>query len=271
MNSATYHIAIPLPGKTTVEKVELAALYLKPLTNRINPVITFLAGGDNQNPGLNMLDESVNAILESCGLNDTKMIKRDQPLEKILDDFCFEYKPNLIILGFEETETKKLNEIDQRIIENAKIPVMNIKGKNLNEKIRNVILPVALTDDYDMIIRKAIKVLKPFRNLNLHLVSVLFAADAFTVNKATQQLSVINNFLEQSDIKYTAEIINCLTPGENKSDIVSDHIKRVNGDLIMLFKNQLISSEEFILSNKSYSQVHIVGLVWGPMNQPTIH
>lgn len=250
MNSTNYHIAIPLLSKTTAEKVESTALYLKPLINRITPQVTFLAGKENLNIGLNILDETMNSMLESCGLADARMVKKDMPMEFLLQDFINSHKPNMIILGVEDTEMKKLNELDQKIIENSKIPIMNIKGKNLNEKIRNVILPVALSDDYDMIIRKAIKVLKPFKNLNLHVVSVLFAADPFTVNKATQQLSVINNFLEQSDIKYTAEIINCLTPGENKSEIVSDHIRRVNGDLIMLFKNQNANSEEFILTNK---------------------
>lgn len=250
MNPATYHIAIPLPGKTTAERIGQAALYIKPLTHRLNPVITFLSGQENPNPGLSILDESINSTLESCGLTETKMIKKNQPLEQIVEDFVKEHKPNMLILGLEESVQGKINDIDQKIIDACQVPVMNIKGKSLSDKIRNVILPVALSDDYDMIIRKAIKVLKPFRNLNLHIVSVMFAADAFAINKATQQLSVINKFLEQSEIKYTAEIINCLSPGENKADIVSEHIRRVAGDLILLFKSQAILSEEFIPSNK---------------------
>jgi hypothetical protein len=250
MNLATYHIAIPLPGRTSVSRIEQTAHYIKPLTNRLNPVITFLAGDENHNTGLSILDESIHATLESCGLSETKMIKKNQPLEQMVDDFIREHKPNMLILGLEDSGQTKLNEIDSKIIDTCRVPVMNIKGKSLADNIKNVILPVALSDDYDMIIRKAIKVLKPFRNLNLHVVSVLFSADAYSVNKATQQLSVINRFLEESDIKYTAEIINCLTPGENKSDIVTEHIRRVAGDLILLFKNQQAQAEEFIPGNK---------------------
>lgn len=135
---------------------------------------------------------------------------------------------------------------EHNIIFNSLFPILTYKNTLKVENIKNIIVPIALNEDFMPLVMKVLKFIKTIKSATLHIVSVLHNSSDYNINKATQQLSFLNHLFNENNIKYTAEIINSQANIAIRSEIVLDHINRVNADLVVLYKN---SSENKIYQN----------------------
>jgi len=148
----------------------------------------------------------------------------------------------LLLFPFQQTlkrYAKPTLSHEHNIIFESSFPVLTYKNNIKLESIRNVIAPIELNEDFMPLVLKVLKFVKGLKSATLHIVSVLHNSDDYKLNKTTQQLSLLNHLFAENNVKYTAEIINSQNDAEIKSDIVLDHINRVNADLVVLYKNQL--------------------------------
>jgi hypothetical protein len=79
-------------------------------------------------------------------------------------------------------------------------------------------------------------------------------------------LSFLNHLFHENNIKYTAEIINSQSNQAIKSEIVLDHISRVNADLVVLYKknakeNRQYQTNENLFEIISKSEVPIITFI----------
>ena len=78
-----------------------------------------------------------------------------------------------------------------------------------------------------------------------HLNSAEKNTNHYNINKATQQLSFLNELFTDDKINFTAEIVYSQSEEVSKFRIVLDHIKRVNADIILINKNSFTNNNHF--------------------------
>ena len=155
---------------------------------------------------------------------------------------------------------------EHNIIFNSTFPILTYKNSIQFDNIKNIIVPLALNEDFMPLVMKVLKFIKSIKSAALHIVSVLHNSSDYNINKATQQLSFLNHLFHENNIKYTAEIINSQSNQAIKSEIVLDHISRVNADLVVLYKknakeNRQYQTNENLFEIISKSEVPIITFI----------
>lgn len=126
----------------------------------------------------------------------------------------------------------------------CKSPILTFK-KIKPEKIENIIAAIDLEIDFMPFIFRLQKLMQSMKDVNLHIVSALKNTNHFNINKATQQLSFLNELFTEDKINFTAEIVYSQNEEVSKFRIVLDHIKRVNADIVLINKNSFSNNSHF--------------------------
>lgn len=176
---------------------------------------------------------SINIVGESIQINHDE-------LERNISENLEKKSSRLLLIPFKQNIKKYYKPVftpEHNIIFDSSFPVLTYKNILPLDAIKNIVVPIALNEDFMPLVMKVLKFVKTIKSATLHIVSVLHNSNDYTLNKATQQLSFLNHLFNENGVKYSAEIINAQSEFELKSDIVLDHINRVNADLVVLYKN----------------------------------
>ena len=250
MTPKDYHVLVPLAGPPQPERILNRNRLLHPFLEQYNCLYTFLISEEEKG---SWQKEITDALPERSGENARRdaffWVKHDW--EKTFHTVYSILPIDMVMTGFEDQPMSQSQNLPwDRYLIGKKIPLLALSNKQVAEHVHNVVLPVALSDDYTDIIRKAIKLFKPFQKVTLHLVSIFFQAEVFTLHKASQQLGTINRFFADNGLPYSAEIIHCVSRGETKAQLVSEHVRRVKGDLVLLFRFQALHELELNPTDK---------------------
>ena len=95
------------------------------------------------------------------------------------------------------------------------------------------------------------------KDVVIHVLSVTFDADEFTVNRLSQQLIKVKSVLEKSKAKYTAEIIKALAGYESLGEIITDYSRKLESDLIILMTQQELNYTPYFVSSLAQEIINI--------------
>ncbi|GAB4139631.1 MAG: hypothetical protein Fur0041_14840 [Bacteroidia bacterium] len=155
-----------------------------------------------------------------------------------------------------------------RVVREAKVPVITIKGKHHREGCKNIVVPLDLTTETREKVSKAIEFAKLY-NSDVRIVSVLFTTDEFIVNRLTRQLSQVKSFVEKSGIRCTAEIIKGIKGEESLGQIIIDYANKVEGDLLLIMTQQETDITEYFIGSAAQeiinkSDIPVLSIVPSP-------
>lgn len=124
-----------------------------------------------------------------------------------------------------------------RVIRESKIPVISIKGQNIDHGLSSILLPLDLTKETKEKVAKAVWLSKLYDNARVDIVSIGTSADTFLKNKVKRQDQQVRSFLKGKGINTTHKIITD-TKGKSVGQTILDYAQEVNAGLIMIMTQQ---------------------------------
>jgi len=153
---------------------------------------------------------------------------------------------DLIIMGTtgapKNTVKRFMGSNAERVVRLAKCPVMTIKGSEITEFCRNIILPLDLEKETKEKVTYAIKFARKW-GATIRLISVVLRDNPIVRNKLIKNLQQVENFIKNADLSCTS----ILLEGEKKQnlgDFIFDYEKEFDNDIIMI----MTKKEELSLS-----------------------
>lgn len=183
-----------------------------------------------------------------CIVSSGKIYKGITEVAKMLNAY-------LIIMGTDGSSTgvrKKLMGTNaNKVIRTSHCPVISIKGDNLQEGCKTIVLPLDLHKETKEKVKTAIEFAKLWGS-EIKVLSILINDDEFIKNKLLRNLSQVEKFISDSNIKCSSKLIE-----KNKStkffSSILDYSKSVNADLLIIMTQQEDSvSLNFLGSNANY-------------------
>jgi nucleotide-binding universal stress UspA family protein len=216
------------------------------------------------------LTEFVEQATAKTGIKANTLIVRGKVYEKIVE-LSEMLKSVMIIMGCNDSSGLKKKFIGSnalRVVKEAKVPVITIKGKHHRDGCRNIVLPLDLTKETRDKVGKAIELARIYGGATIRVVSVLQTTDEFVVNRLTRQISLVKKHIESNGISCTAEIVKSIKGQESLADIIIDYAHKVDGDLIMIMTQQEVdftqyfigSSAQGIINNSDIPVISIIPL-----------
>ncbi len=136
------------------------------------------------------------------------------------------------------------------VILTAPCPVLTFNGTNIRGNFETIILPLDLTKQTQQKITKAIEFAK-YYNSTIRVVSVLLTDEPDVVNRLTEQLKLVKEYIEKRDIFTTAKIIHGDPAAGGLTSYIIDFAYENNGDLIMIMTQQEVDAREQFLGSSA--------------------
>ena len=124
-----------------------------------------------------------------------------------------------------------------RVIRESKIPVISIKGQEIDHGLSSILIPLDLTKETKEKVAKAIWLSKLYGNARIDIVSIGTSSDTFLKNKVIRQEQQVRSFLKGKGIKTTHKMITN-TNGKSIAKTIIDYATEVNAGLIMIMTQQ---------------------------------
>jgi nucleotide-binding universal stress UspA family protein len=273
MTSSQFNILIPIDFS---EQSLQAIKYAQVISSNIDTLIHFIyvVEGTDQNH-TNSADQQDEFIKKNIKLKfenilgtidngpeitDYKLfIERGKVYDRILETAA-RVNAKLLIMGCNSAGDYKnrfLGSNSLRIMRSCPVPVLSSNQHSQLLKFKNIILPIDLSKESKDKLHKAIAIAKLDPNIILNIISIVFDADEFLINRLGQQLVKVKSIIEKSKVKYTAEIIKSSLGYESLGEIIADYSKKIEGDVIMLMTQQEISHTPYFVSSLAQEVINI--------------
>jgi nucleotide-binding universal stress UspA family protein len=273
MTSSQFNILIPIDFS---EQSLQAIKYAQVISSNIDTLIHFIyvVEGTDQNH-TNSADQQDEFIKKNIKLKfenilgtidngpeitDYKLfIERGKVYDRILETAA-RVNAKLLIMGCNSAGDYKnrfLGSNSLRIMRSCPVPVLSSNQHSQLLRFKKIILPVDLSKESKDKLYKAIAIAKLDPNIILNIISIVFDADEFLINRLGQQLVQVKSIIEKSKVKYTAEIIKSSLGYESLGEIIADYSKKIEGDVIMLMTQQEISHTPYFVSSLAQEVINI--------------
>lgn len=162
---------------------------------------------------------------------------------KDIADFVTAESADLIVIGSHEQVNSTISTTEEKIIHRAKVPVLTVKGKNINPDLNNVVF----ASNFKNISSKTIDHLKTLQRLfgaTLHMVKIIPPKSDIEWQK--ENLDIVSSFAARHGfLNYTANIY----VGENKEVAIRQFAESVNANLIAMTNADRNGLAHFLFGN----------------------
>lgn len=190
----------------------------------------------------------------STGLKVNTRMETGRIYSRILE-VAKEMKADYIVMGTHsseegEEEEPRIGANSSRVIRSAKCPVITINGKHHYNGCRNILLPLDLSKETRQKVTLAIELAKLF-GAGIKVVSALWSKnDPDIILKLNQQLLQVQNFIGESGLKCTAEIIESRDGERTLVPAILNYAHQQGDiDLIVILTQQEIGFVEFFVGS----------------------
>ncbi|MFN4812752.1 MAG: universal stress protein [Bacteroidota bacterium] len=272
MPHPTNNILIPIDfSEQSFRAVKYAAVVAQSISVRLNFLYVFEVGETSpafrtkqHQTAMNQVHKkfksSIITLLENLGnINQELFIEQGKVYDRILEKAA-SLNAIMIIMGCNSADDFKnrfLGSNTLRIMRSSPVPVLASNHYSTLVKFKNIILPVDLSKDAKDKLNRSLAMAKFNPEIIIHIVSVVFDADEFLINRLGQQLVEVKRVIENSKVKHTAEIIKCALGYESLGEIISDYARKIDGDVIMLMTQQEISNTPYFVSSLAQEIINI--------------
>lgn len=273
MSTPNINILIPIDfSEQSVQAVKYAGILSRSLHAKLNFIFviegadnSFAASTSNDESALKTeimakFDELMNIEYKSSNQIKTELfIEQGKVYDRILEKAAA-VNAKIIIMGCNSAGDYKnrfLGSNALRIMRSCPLPVLTSNHYSQLGKFKQIILPVDLSKDARDKLNRVIELAKLDEEIVIGIVSVVFDADEFLMNRLGQQLVEVKKIIEINNVKHTAEIIKSSLGYESLGEIISDYSKKVDGDVILLITQQEISNTPYFVSSLAQEIINI--------------
>lgn len=199
------------------------------------------------------LDDLAKDAEKKSGLKFNTLVAKGHIYDKI-NEVADLINATMIIMGTNGDGNLKKRFIGSnalRVVRESKVPVITIRGKHHRKGCKNIVLPLDLSKETREKVSKAIELSHHFGGATIRVVSVLFTADEFVVNRITRQLGQVKAFLEKENIECTAEIIKGIKGEETLAQNILEYANKVEGDLILIMTQQEVDFTQYFIGSSA--------------------
>jgi nucleotide-binding universal stress UspA family protein len=273
MTSSNFNLLIPTDfSEQSVQAIKYAHVISKNIKTSLHFVYVIEASDQNYRNNPEQHDEFIKKnitlkletilsnVYESEEISDYKLfIERGKVYDRILETAAL-VNAKLLIMGCNSAGDYKnrfLGSNALRIMRSCPVPVLSSNQHSQLSKFKNIILPIDLSKEAKDKLNKAIALAKLDSSIILNIVTVVFDADEFLINRLGQQLVKVKSIIEKNKVKYTAEIIKSSIGYESLGEIIADYARKIEGDVIMLMTQQEISHTPYFVSSLAQEVINI--------------
>lgn len=179
-------------------------------------------------------------VEKNQNIKTTTMVARGSVYDKVVE-VADMLNTLLIIMGTNGSQgirKKFIGSNALRVVREANVPVITIKGKHHRNGCKNIVLPLDLTKETREKVNFAVELAKLGNGATIRAVSVLLSSDEFVVNRLTRQMQQVKTFIEKQGVDCTAEIIKGVRGEETLAQSIIAYANKVEGDLLMIMTQQ---------------------------------
>jgi nucleotide-binding universal stress UspA family protein len=133
-----------------------------------------------------------------------------------------------------------------RVINEAKCPVISIRGKQHRQGCKRIVLPLDLSLESRDKVNKAIEIAKYF-NSEINIISLYDTNDEFLISKLKLQMQNVQQFIIDEGVTATSELV----LSKDTSDTVIEYANRVDADLIIIISQADLEIKEWFLGTEA--------------------
>jgi len=142
-----------------------------------------------------------------------------------------------------------------RVIRESKVPVISVKGQEIDHGLSSILIPLDLTKETKEKVAKAIWLSKLYGNARIDIVSIGTSSDSFLKNKVKRQEQQVRSFLKGKGIKTTHKMI-IDTKGKSIAQVIIDYATEVNAGLIMIMTQQESDITEMFIGSSAQAIIN---------------
>lgn len=271
MTLSNFNILIPTDfSEQSLQAIKYAQIISKSIKTTIHLIYVIEAADHSHHP-----EEQDELIKKNIGLKFQNLLSNSFDFNEIGDYQLYIEKgkvydriletaaainAKLLIMGCNSAGDYKnrfLGSNALRIMRSCPVPVLSSNQHSQLSKFKNIVLPIDLSKETRDKLNKAIALAKLDPSIIINLVTVVFDADEFLINRLGQQLVKVKGAIEKSKVKYTAEIIKSALGYESLGEIIADYSRKIEGDVIMLVTQQEISYTPYFVSSLAQEIINI--------------
>ncbi len=273
MTSSNFNILIPTDfSQQSIQAIKYAQVISKNIKSSVHFIYVIEATEQHSRNNPEQQDEFIkknirlkfenifNTVNEDEEISGYELfIEKGKVYDRILETAAL-INAKLIIMGCNSAGDYKnrfLGSNALRIMRSCPVPVLSSNQHSQLLKFKNIILPIDLSKETKDKLNKAIALAKLDPTIILNIITVVFDADEFLINRLGQQLVKVKNNIEKSKVKYTAEIIKSSLGYESLGEIIADYARKIEGDVIMLMTQQEISHTPYFVSSLAQEVINI--------------
>jgi nucleotide-binding universal stress UspA family protein len=273
MTSSNFNILIPTDfSEQSLQAIKYAQILSKDIKTSIHFIYVIESNDGNLRTTVDpqedfivkniklKFESLINNLIEHAESYDFKLyIEKGKVYDRILEKAAL-INAKLLIMGCNSAGDYKnrfLGSNALRIMRSCPVPVLSSNQHSQLSQFKNIILPIDLSKEAKEKLNKAIALAKLDHNIVINIVTVVFDADEFLINRLGQQLVKVKSIIEKSKVKYTAEIIKSSLGYESLGEIISDYSRKIEGDVIMLMTQQEISHTPYFVSSLAQEIINI--------------
>jgi nucleotide-binding universal stress UspA family protein len=206
------------------------------------------------------LNKLVSSLREEYGVDIDCVVKEGSVHGEIVE-FSEAINPRYLVIGtrshFHKDYSKKsIGAIASKVIRSAKCPVITINSPVLHTQIRNILVPLDLTNETRQKVGLAIEIAQHF-NSKMHVISALWSIGNTGVEyQLKAQLIQVQKVAEKAGLECVTEIIEC--EETNSIPVITEYIANTPGiDLLVIMTQQEDAIVEFFLGSTAQEMIRL--------------
>ncbi len=176
---------------------------------------------------------------EKTGINIKAVVTKGKPYKEIVK-LASRENSKYIVIGtssrFLDAEYG-LGENTAKVLKKTKCDVIALNIGVARNSIKNIVLPVDLTEATNQKVYNAIEIAKRYDSV-INVVSILLTDDDEEIYNLELQMKLIKKTIEKENIICATKFIEAVKGKHNLAEVIINHSTEVNGDLIIIMIQQ---------------------------------
>jgi nucleotide-binding universal stress UspA family protein len=182
------------------------------------------------------LKELAAGITNKYSINTNVIVSKGRVYDKIVEA-AHEVNAKLIVMGIlqpgKDTKSKYISANVKKVVRGAKCPVLTIKGKQVREGCKNIVIPIDLTKESREKVEYAIELGK-LTGATIHTISTLYTVDEDAAKRLVKHVKQVKKTIKAAGVNCTIEIISLVRGNETIESAIINYAHAMKADMLMI-------------------------------------
>jgi len=188
-------------------------------------------------------------ITGKYGINTNTLVSKGKVHDKIVEA-ADEVNAKLIIMGIlqpgKDTKAKYISTTVRKVVRGSTCPVLTIKGKQIREGCKNIVIPIDLTKESREKVEYAIELAK-LTGATIHTISTLYTVDEDAAKRLVKHVKQVKKTIKAAGVNCTIEIISLVRGNETIESAIINYAHAMQADLLMIMSQSASEAKPFFV------------------------